>query len=106
MIQCDKCEYFIRGPGGQIGFKCDPFKNIKEPECLVKWQLIKIDMMVRSYQATLEMYRRLAPLQEKMFRQMEREIDDVDEADRWKYGLHDDEENEEEEEDESENHSG
>jgi len=55
-------------------------------ECLVKWQLIKLDMMVQSYQATVAMYRRLAPLQEKMFRHMEREVDDLDEADRWKLG--------------------
>ena len=40
--------------------------------------------MVQSYQATVAMYRRLAPLQEKMFRHMEREIDDIDESDKWK----------------------
>lgn len=100
MIQCSQCEYFMRGPAGQIGFKCDPFSNIKEPECLAKWQLIKIDLMVRSYQATLEMYRRLAPLQEKMFRHMEREIDDIDEADSWKYGD-DDQEDDGDDEDET-----
>ena len=32
-----------------------------------------------------------APLQEKMIKFMERELDDVDEADRWKYGDTDDE---------------
>jgi len=30
------------------------------------------------------MYDRLAPLQEKMFRHLEREIDDAEEADEWK----------------------
>ncbi len=90
MIQCSDCEHFVRGPQGQPGFKCDPFTNIKEPECLTKWQLIKLDMMVRSYQATVQMYQRLAPLQEKMFRHMEREIDDVEESDQWKYGYDDD----------------
>lgn len=94
MIQCSQCEYFIRGPGGQIGFKCDPFSTIKEPECLAKWQFVKIEAMVQAYQATIEMYRRLAPLQEKMFRQMQREIDDIDEADKWKY--QDDEDQDEE----------
>jgi hypothetical protein len=87
MIQCSECEYFHRGPGGQVGFSCDPFSTIKEPECLIKWQLIKLDTMVRSHQATLDMYRRLAPLQEKMFRQMERELDDQDDAESWKYGT-------------------
>src|SRR5512138_1269828 len=86
MIQCSECEHFHRGPGGQVGFTCDPITNIKEPECLVKWQLIKLDVVARSHQATLEMYRRLAPLQEKMFRQMEREIDEQDDAEGWKYG--------------------
>ena len=100
MIQCSECEYFVRGPGGQIGFKCDPFNNVKEPECLQKWQLIKIDTMVRSYQATLEMYKRLAPLQEKMFRHMEREIDDFDESERWKYQAEDEQDDEGDEDDE------
>ncbi|HSW45586.1 MAG TPA: hypothetical protein VLM89_08445 [Phycisphaerae bacterium] len=90
MIQCSQCEHFLRGPGGQMRLTCDPFSTIREPECLAKWQLIKIDMMVQAYQATLDMYRRLAPMQEKMFRHMEREIDDIDEADRWKSDEEDD----------------
>ena len=36
--------------------------------------------------------KRIQPLQEKMFRQMEHEIDDVDEADAWKYADDDDDE--------------
>ena len=99
MVQCSQCEHFVRRPDGQVGFKCDPFSTIKEPECLLKWQLIKIDIMVRSYQATLAMYERLAPLQEKMFRHMEREIEDLDEGESWKY---DEEEGEGESEDDDE----
>ena len=91
MIQCSQCEHFLRGPAGQIRLTCDPFSTVKEPECLAKWQLIKIDLMVQAYHATLDMYRRLAPLQEKMFRHMEREIDDIDESDRWKIEDEDDE---------------
>ena len=98
MIQCSQCEYFVQGPGGQVGFRCDPFRTIKEPECLVKWQLIKLDIMVRSYQATLEMYKRLAPLQEKMFRHMEHEIEDLEEGDSWKYDPESEEEESEEDE--------
>ena len=78
---------------------CDPFANIKEPECLVKWQLIKLGEMVQAYQATVAMYRRLAPLQEKMMRHMEREIDDADDADSWKYGPTDEDEEDDEDED-------
>ncbi|HUW81221.1 MAG TPA: hypothetical protein VMZ31_00325 [Phycisphaerae bacterium] len=85
MIQCSDCEHFARGPHGQLRFTCDPFSNVREPECLVKWQLIKIDMMVRAYQVTAEMYKRMAPLQEKIFRHMESEIDDIDEAESWKH---------------------
>ena len=40
----------MRGPDGQLGFRCDPFSTIKEPECLAKWHLVKLDMMVRAYQ--------------------------------------------------------
>ena len=84
MMQCSDCEHFSRGPHGELRFTCDPFSNVKEPECLVKWQLIKIDMMVRAYQVTAEMYKRMAPLQEKIFRHMEQEIDDIDEGESWK----------------------
>ena len=98
MIQCEDCEHFSRGPNGQVTFRCDPLKNIKEPECLAKWQLLrsaelaqKMDRMVSAYEATLAVYQRLQPLQEKMFRHMEREIDDVEETDAWKYGDEDEE---------------
>jgi hypothetical protein len=84
MIQCKDCEFFHRADSGEITFACDPFHNIKEEQCLVKWQLIKINQMVTSYQATLEYYRKLAPMQEKMFKVMERELDDVNEAEKWK----------------------
>ena len=84
MIQCESCQYFRRGPDGEVAFACDPFKDIVEPECLAKWQLIKTNQMVASYHATLEYYRRLAPMQEKMFKVMERELDDMDEAEKWK----------------------
>lgn len=94
MIQCSECEYFVQGPLGQIGFNCNPFSTIKEPECLAKLQLVKLDMMVRAYQATLDMYNRLAPLQEKMFRHMEREVDEMEESDSWKVDEEDEEEKE------------
>jgi hypothetical protein len=108
MIQCDGCEFFQRGAAGQVGFRCDPFATVKEPECLIKWQLLrmsevaqKVDRLVAAYEATLAIYKKLEPLQEKMFRHMEREIDDVEDADSWKYGedeekddAHDEEEEE------------
>jgi len=94
MIQCADCENYQRDSDGNIRFSCDPFTTIKEPECLGKWQLIKLDTMVRAYEATLQVYNRLAPMQEKMFRHMEREMDDVDEADSWKMGYDDDEDDE------------
>jgi hypothetical protein len=98
MLQCNECEHFTRGEGGQVGFRCDPFSTVKEPECLVKWQLIKssetarlMDRMARAYEATIQMYEKLAPLQEKMFRHMEREIDDYDETESWKDSKGEDE---------------
>jgi hypothetical protein len=84
MLQCSDCEYFHRDPSGEISFRCDPFSTIKEPECLLKWQLIKINQMTASYQATLEYYRKLAPMQEKMFKVVERELDDMNESEKWK----------------------
>jgi hypothetical protein len=92
MLQCRDCEHFVEGPGGQVHFACNPFTNIKEPECLQKWQLIKTDTMVRAYQATLAMYQKYAPLQEKMFKHMEKEMDDIEEGDAWKMDPDDEEE--------------
>ena len=89
MILCQNCEFFHKSPQGEISFTCDPFGTIKEPECLAKWQLIKLNQMVATYQATLSYYRKLAPMQEKMFKVMERELDDIGEAEQWK--INDDE---------------
>lgn len=91
MIQCEDCEFFHRSSDGTPMLMCDPFSNIKEPECLAKWQIADLQAIAKSHRATLDMYRRLAPLQEKMIQHMEREIDDVDEADSWKRLSDDDE---------------
>lgn len=92
MLKCSECEFFggYRSDGSPR-LLCDPFTTVKEPECLLKWQLVKLDVLSRSHEATLEMHRRVAPMQEKLFNFMEREMDDVDEAERWKYGSDDDE---------------
>ena len=98
MIQCKDCEFCEMGPGGKKTFKCDPFTNIKEPECIAKWQLIRLDMLLASYQGMLKWYGKLAPLQDKIFKYMQREINELDEADQWK--LDDDEKEQEEDEQE------
>ena len=91
MLQCKDCEFFGRNPDGTPHLACDPFSTIKEPECIAKWQFLELGIVVRSHQATLDMYRRLAPLQEQLFKQMEREVNEADEADRWKLTGEDDE---------------
>ena len=92
MLRCQDCEFFQRRSDGSPHLTCDPYSTVKEPECLMKWQLVQLGVMARSHQATLEMYRRFAPLQEKMFKHMEREIDDANEADHWKQDGIDDQE--------------
>jgi hypothetical protein len=113
MIQCNDCEHFRSDEKGVARFTCNPLTNIKEPECIAKWQLFKqenlsqrldlltsrleviqqrVETLVQAYQAMHRIYQRLAPMQEKMFRHMEREIDDIDDAERWKRGLDDGEE--------------
>ena len=84
MIQCKDCEFCQRDEEGRISFACDPFTNIVESECLVKWQLIKINQMVEAYHSMLSYYEKLAPMQDKLFKAMEREIDDMNEAESWK----------------------
>ena len=85
MIQCKDCELCETGPDGRKLFRCDPFSNIKEPECIAKWQLIRLDMLLASYQGMLKWYNKLAPLQDKIFKYMQREIEDIDESESWKY---------------------
>jgi len=91
MIQCKDCDLCEIGPDGRRIFKCDPFTNIKEAECIAKWQLIRLDMLLGSYQQMLKAQEKFAPLQEKLFKFMKREIEDMDETEQWKI----DEENEE-----------
>ena len=100
MMQCQECEFFHRDAKGRISFSCDPFSNVKEPQCLLKWQLIKINQMVEAYQATLGFYRKLAPMQDKLFKAMERELNEMEEGESWKQGWQDEPEPEEQQEEE------
>lgn len=84
MIQCDQCEFCEIGADGHKAFKCDPFSTIKEPECLAKWQLIRLDMLLASYQSMLQSYGRLAPLQDKIIKYVQREINDIEESESWR----------------------
>ena len=84
MIQCKDCELCEIGDDGRRTFKCDPFTNIKEAECIAKWQLIRLDMLVAGYHEMLKWQARFAPLQDKIFKYMQREIEDIDESDHWK----------------------
>ena len=97
MIQCSECEFYEKAPDGRRIFKCDPFSNIKEPECLAKWQLIRLDMLLATHQGMLNWQGKLAPLQDKIIKYMQREINELDETESWK--LDPDEEEEEEPED-------
>ncbi len=93
MIQCEQCELCGKGPDGRKMFKCDPFSNIKEAECLAKWQLLRLDMLLGSYQNMLKWYSKLGPLQDKIFKYVQREINEMEETEGWKF----DQETEEEE---------
>jgi hypothetical protein len=84
MIQCTQCELCEIGPDGRRVFKCDPFSNIKEPECVGKWQLIRLDMLLVSYQSMMRWQREMEPMQRKMMKYVEREMNDIDESDKWK----------------------
>jgi hypothetical protein len=90
MIQCKDCEYCDLGEDKRRSFRCDPFTNIKEPECLAKWQLIRLDMLVASYQGMLSWQGKMAPLQDKIFKYMQRELNDIEDSDSWKIDPNDD----------------
>jgi hypothetical protein len=86
VIQCQDCEFFAPDPMGNPGFRCDPFRNIKEEACLAKWQLMQINQLLSNHEATTAFQRKLAPLQEKMFKMVSREMDDLEEGESWKQG--------------------
>jgi len=87
MIQCKDCEFFSRDKEtGRITLRCNPFSTIKEPACLEKLQLMRLDGLLQMYSAMLRWNQKLAPMQKKLFDFMEKEIRDVDESDGWKYG--------------------
>ena len=91
MLQCQDCEFFSRDEKtGRIVVRCDPFSSIKEPACLHKWQLLRLDALLQSYHATLRWHQKLAPMQEKMFEFLSREMDDMNEAEDWKRQNDDD----------------
>jgi hypothetical protein len=91
MIQCKDCEFYEQDELGQRIFRCDPFKNIKEPECLMKWQLLRLDLLLKQHQSTLAWQQKMSPMQDKIFKYIQRELDDMDDADRWKFDHPDDE---------------
>ncbi len=93
MIQCKDCELCEIGPDGRRKFNCDPFTNIKESECIAKWQLIRLDMLASSYQAMLAWQKKFAPLSEKIMRYMQHEIDDMDESEKWRFDDEEDKDN-------------
>lgn len=84
MIQCQDCEFFAPDPFGNPGFKCDPFRNIKEEACLAKWQIIQLNQLLSSYQASTAFQQKIAPLQEKMFKMVSREVEEFEEGESWK----------------------
>ena len=90
MIQCKDCEFCNIGPEGKRTFTCDPFINVKEPECIAKWQLIRLDMLLATYQGMLKFQQQIAPIQDKIFKYMKREIDEMDETENWKIDDEDD----------------
>lgn len=98
MIECKDCEFCEIGSDGRRTFKCDPFVNVKEPECIAKWQLIRLDMLAATYQAMLKFQEKMAPLQDKVLKYMQREIEGMDESDRWKLEDEDKEQDRDEKE--------
>ena len=68
MLQCRDCEFCQAQPDGELMFTCDPFTNIKEPHCLAKWQLLKINEMLSYQEQVFEMHQRFAPIAGKTVR--------------------------------------
>ena len=90
MIQCKDCEMFEASPEGRRSFRCDPFSTIKEPECLIKWQLLRIETLIATFRSMSAWQEKLAPVQDKILKYVKRELQDLDETERWKVDEEDD----------------
>ncbi len=90
MIQCKDCEMFEANPDGRRSFRCDPFSSIKEPECLIKWQLLRIETLIATFRSMSAWQEKLAPVQDKILKYVKRELQDLDETERWKVDEEDD----------------
>lgn len=95
MIQCKDCEFFEPDAFGNPGFRCDPFRNVVEEACLAKWQIIQLNQMLAAHQASTAFQQKLAPLQEKMFKIVSKEVDELEEGESWKNNYDDDEDEDE-----------
>lgn len=90
MIQCRDCEFYEATPDGRRIFKCDPFNDIKEPECLLKWQLLRLDMLLSGYRGMTAWQEKMAPMQDTILKYIKREIEDIDESEKWKFNEEED----------------
>lgn len=95
MIQCKDCELFEIDPSGRRIFRCDPFQNIKEPECLQKWQILRLDALISMYRGMAAWQEKMGPLQDKLIRYFKREIEELDESENWKFDADEDEDTDE-----------
>ncbi len=93
MIQCKDCELCEITPDGRKTFKCDPFSTIKEPECLAKMQLLRMEMLLATHRTMLGWYEKMGPMQKKIFKYVQKELDDIDESDKWKVDEDEEDEN-------------
>jgi hypothetical protein len=84
MIQCKDCEFYRQEADGRRVFMCDPFTSIKEPECLAKWQLLRLDVIASAQNNMAAAQAQMAPLQDKILKYIRRELEDIDESERWK----------------------
>ncbi len=76
MIQCKDCELCIDGQ-----LTCVATENIKEAECLLKWQIVALLKMKEK----IEVLCRIVPRQEKLLDYTEREIAERAKVDSWKH---------------------
>ena len=90
MIQCIDCEFCEISENNEKTFKCDPFSNIKEPECVSKWQLLRLDMLLAGFRGMTSFQERMAPMQDQIFKYVKRELEDLDESENWKVDDDDD----------------
>jgi hypothetical protein len=58
----------------------------------MKWQILRLDLLLKHSRMNMSWQHKMSPIQDKILKYIQRELDDLDDADQWKFGDYEDNE--------------